>query len=176
MSVNYDKLYTYMATSSAFTPGTSPEDVFTITGNATTNVYVLKMGLSTTQTTAGTNPWFIKKRSTANSGGTSASVTAVPLQSGNAAAAATLKQYTVTPTGVGTIVGSLWAGWVNSAKIDTAGVAGDESVTIDFETMLGQPVALLSATEVLSWSFNAGTLPAGLSVLAWVQWAESSKT
>jgi hypothetical protein len=176
MSINYDKFNTYMAASSAFTPGALPEDVFTVTGNATTNVYVLKMGLSTTQTTAGSNPWFLKKRSTANSGGTSATVTGVPVQSGNAAAAATVRQYTVTPTGVGTPVGSLWSGWLNSAKIDTAGVAGFEGVELDFESMLGQPIALLSASEVLSWSFNAGTLPAGLSVLAWVLWAESSKT
>lgn len=176
MSVNYDKFYTYMAASSAFTPGALAEDAFTITGNATTNVYVLKMGLACTQTTAGTNPWFIKKRSTANSGGVSAAVTAVPLQSGNSAAGATVLQYTTTPTGVGTIVGALWNGWVNSAKIDTAGTGALEGVEVNFETALGQPVALLSTSQVLSWSFNAGTIPAGLSVLAWVQWAESSKT
>lgn len=176
MAISYDKVQTYMAASSAFTPGTTPEDVFTITGNATRNVYVLKMGLSTTQTTAGTNAWFIKKRSTANTGGTSAAVTAVPLQSGNTAAAGTILQYTVTPTGVGTIIGSLWNGWVNSAKVDTAGVTGLEGFEVNFETQLGQPVALLSTSEVLSWSFGAAALPAGLSVLAWVQWAESSKS
>src|SRR3954471_1821267 len=100
MTINYDKAYTYRAASAAFTPGALPEDVFTITGNATTNVYVLRMGLSTTQTTAGTNPWFIKKRSTANTGGVSVAGTAVPLQSGNAAAGATILHYTTTPTGV----------------------------------------------------------------------------
>ena len=45
--LNINQYQTYMAASSAFTPGTTPQDVFTITGNATTNVYVLKMGLST---------------------------------------------------------------------------------------------------------------------------------
>jgi hypothetical protein len=176
MTINYDKAFTYRAASAAFTPGALPEDVFTISGNATTNVYVLQMGLSTTQTTAGTNPWFIKKRSTANTGGVAVTETAVPVQSGNPAATTTVQHYTTTPTGVGTIVGSIWNGWLDSAKIDTAGVTGLEGVVVNFESMLGQPIALLSTAEVLSWSFNAGTLPSGLSVLAWVLWAEQSKT
>ncbi len=176
MTINYDKAFTYRAASAAFTPGASPEDVFTITGSATTNVYVMKMGLSTTQTTAGTNPWFIKKRSTANTGGVSVAGTAVPVQSGNPAATATIASYTTTPTGVGAIVGAVWNGWIDSAKIDTAGIGGLEGVEVNFESMLGQPIALLSTAEVLSWSFNAGALPTGLSVLAWVMWAEQSKT
>jgi len=175
MGISYDKVNTYMAASAAFTPGAATEDAFTITGSATTNVYVLKMGLSTTQGTAGVNPWFIKKRSTANSGGTAANIVEVPLQSGNSAATATVLSYTVTATGVGTVIAPLWSGWVDSPKVDTTGT-GNCGIIVDFETMLGQPVALLSTSEVLSWSFNAGTVPASLSVLAWVLWCESSKT
>ena len=175
MSVNFDKYFTYMAASSAFTPGATPQDVFTITGNATTNVYVLKMGISTIQTTEGVNAWYLAKRSTANSGGTPATVTPVPVQSGNFAAGATVKQYTANPT-AGTLIANLWAGWLNSPKAATAGVGGLQGIELDFESMLGQPIALLSTAEVLSWNFNGAALPSGLSVLAWALWAESSKT
>ncbi len=172
--LNQDQYPTYMAASSAFTPGTTPQDVFSLTGNATTNVYVQKMGISTLQTTAGFNAWFLAKRSTANSGGTSAAVTAVPVQSGNAAAAATLLQYTVNPT-AGSLIANLWAGFVNASAPATAGV-GSNILELDFESMYGQPIALLSAAQVLAWNFNGAALPSGLSVLAWAQWFEIPKS
>jgi hypothetical protein len=175
MSINYDKFFTYMAASSAFAPGATPEDVFTITGNATTNVYVTKMGLSTVQTTAGVNAWNLAKRSTANAGGTSANVVEVPLQSGNAAAGATVLQYTGSPATDGTLIGNLWSGYLTSVDVAAAN-AENGMIVIDFETMLGQPVALLSAAESLGWNFGNAATPAGLSILAWVQWSESSKT
>lgn len=163
-----------MASSSAFTPGATPQDVFSITGNATTNVYVLRMGISTLQTTEGLNAWYVAKRSTANSGGTSANVTEVALQSGQPAAGATVLQYTANPT-AGTLVGNVWTGFVDAADAAITAV-GSQQVVIDFETALGQPIALLSASEVLAWNFGGAALPTGLSVLAWVLWAESSKT
>lgn len=173
--LNQNQYPTYMACSSAFTPGATPQDIFSITGNATTNVYVQKMGISTTQTTEGVNAWFLAKRSTANSGGTSASVTAVPMQSGNAAAAATLLQYTANPT-AGTLIANMWAAWLNSPKVSTAGIGGLQGLELDFETMYGQPIALLSAAQVLAWNFGGNALPAGLSVLAWAQWFEIPKS
>ena len=174
--LNQDQYPTYRAASAAFTPGATPEDIFSITGNANTNVYVQKMGISSIQSTAGINALFVKKRSTANTGGVAVAETSVPLQSGNAAAQAVVQHYTTTPTGVGTIIGSVWNGWVNSPAVATAGVGGLEGLELDFETMYGQPIALLTAAEVLAWSFNAAALPSGLSVLAWVHWFEIPKS
>ncbi len=174
MTINYDKFPTYMASSSAFTPGAAPTDVFTLTGSATKNIYILKMGLTSLQTTEGVNAWYLSKRSAANAGGTSAAATAIPLQSGQPAATATALQYTANPT-AGTAVGNIWAGWISSPEAAVAAV-GPDVLTIDFETMLGQPLALLSTSEVIAWNFGGAALPAGLSVLAWVLWAESSKT
>lgn len=174
--LNQNQYATYRAASVAFTPGAAPEDVFTISGNATTNVYINKMGLSTTQTTAGINDWYLKKRSTANTGGVAVTETAVAVQSGNPAAATTVQHYTTTPSGVGTIVGALWSGWLDSPKITTAGTGGLQGLELDFISMYGQPIALLSTAQVLSWSFNGAALPTGLSVLAWVQWFEIAKS
>lgn len=175
MSINYDKLYTFMASSSAFDPGATPEDVFTITGNATTNVYVLKMGISTVQTTAGSSAWYIAKRSSPNLTGTSANVVEVPFLSTGSASSATVLQYTASPGTDGTLIGNLWSGYVASPDVASATLPGN-GIVVDFESLLGQPVALLSASEVLGWNFNNAAKPAGLLVLAWVQWAESSKT
>jgi|SRR6185312_570117 len=164
---------TFRATSGAFTPGATPQDVFTITGNSTTNVYVQKMGISTTQTTAGLNAWYVAKRSTANSGGTSSAATVVPLNA-NYSAHATVLEYTGNPT-AGTLIGNVWGAWVDSPAVAAAGV-GNVIVEVDFQSMLGQPLALLSTADVLAWNFNGAALPGGLSVIAYVQWVEYSKT
>lgn len=151
-------------------------DVFSITGSATRNIYVLKMGISTTQTTAGVNSFYIAKRSTANAGGTSAAPVIVPWNSNNPAVSASVLQYTANPT-AGTLVGYLWGGWVNSSAVATAGVgSGYQGVEVDFMDMFGQPVSLLSASEVLGWNFKGAALPTGLSVVAYAAWYEVSKT
>lgn len=171
----YRTNYTYGVVSSAFTPGTAPTDVFTITGSSTSNIYVTKMGISTTQTTEGINAWFIAKRSTANSGGTSAAPTIVSHNSNNPAVSASVLQYTANPT-AGSLVGYVWGGWVNSPKVATAGVGGFQGIEVNFEDMFGQPITLLSASQVLAWNFQGATLPSGLSALAYCEWYESSKS
>jgi len=161
----------YAAVSTAFTPGATPDDVFTITGSATKVVEVVKMGLTTVQTTAGVNAWFIRKRSTANSGGTSASAAAVPMDSKLPAATATALQYTADPT-LGTSLGDVWSGHVDSPAVATAGIGGLIGVAVDFLALYGQPVRLRGITEVLAWNFNNAALPAGLSVLAYAVFSE----
>ena len=86
----------YMAASLPFTvTGATPQDLFTITGSSTKTISVIKTGIVTTQTTAGSNNWFLAKRSTASTGGTSAAVTAVPTDDTYPAATASVLQYTV---------------------------------------------------------------------------------
>ena len=164
---------TYVAVSTAFTPGATPVDIFSITGSATNNIYVQKMGISTIQNAAGVNALFIAKRSTANIAGTSAAPAIVTYGSGNSAATATVLQYTANPTTPGTLVGYAWGGWVNSP---IAASAADPVTEIDFVTAYGQPIELLSTAEVLAFNFKGAALPAGLSVIAYVVWTESSKT
>ncbi len=171
----YRTNYSYSAVSTAFTPGATPVDVFGITGSATSNVYVLKMGISTTQTTEGSNAWFIAKRSTANAGGTSAAPVIVPHNSNNPAVSATVLQYTANPT-AGTLAGYVWGGWMNSSDVATEGIGGFEGLEVDFEDMFGQPICLLSASEVLAWNFKGAALPTGLSVIAYCSWYEVSKS
>lgn len=162
---------TYSAASAAFTPDATPADVCTITGSATKTVMVTKFCLSSIQTTAGVNSWFIKKRSTANSGGTSTDLAEVPHDSNNAAGSATTLNYTVDPTS-GTEVGNIWTGKINSPAPGTAGIGGDIGTCVDFSALYGQPVVLRGTGQVLSWNFNLAALPAGLSVHCAMTWTE----
>ena len=158
----------FSAASAAFTPGATPEDIFTITGSATRTIEVLRMAISSTQTTAGTNSWFIAKRSTANSGGTSAAVAAVPHDSNDAAATATVLQYTANPT-AGTLVGNVWAGKQHSPSATTVGLP---VMLVDFTLLYGKPMILSGITQVLAWNFAGAALPTGLSCHCVVTWIE----
>lgn len=158
----------YRAASLPFTPGATPQDVFTITGSATRSVRVTGSGICSVQTTAGINAWRLNKRSTANTGGTSSAVTRVPTDGSYPAATATVLQYTANPT-AGALVGALWSGWVVSpAPASVASILGRD---VD----LTRPALLLTGVaDVLAWNFAGAALPVGLSVQAWVAWDESA--
>lgn len=159
----------YRAASAPFTPGATPQDVFTITGSATRSVRVLGLSLATVQTTAGVNAWQVLKRSTANTSGTSTTVAAVPNDRAFSAATATVRQYTANPT-AGTLVGASWNGRVVSPAPASA-IAASVNVCLDY---LRQPIVLTGAGDVLAWNFNGVALPTGLSVQAVVSWEESA--
>jgi hypothetical protein len=158
----------YRAASAPFTPGATPQDVFTITGSATRAVTVTGLWIATVQTTAGNNAWLAVKRSTANSGGTSATVTAVPTDSTHQAATASVRQYTANPT-AGTLIGNIWSSRVPSPTPTTALSQPWACVLVD-----RRAVTLNGAAEILAMNFGGAALPTGLSVQAMVAWTESA--
>lgn len=161
----------YLAYSTPFTPGATPQDIFTLTGSATKIVRVLRMFLATLQTNAGVSGWSILKRSTANAGGTSAAVVSIRSDQNDSAATATALQYTANPT-AGNLIGKAWSGFINAPKDNTAGIGGNIGVFVDFPDSLGKPITLRSISDVLAWNFEGATLPAGLIVRAGVLWTE----
>lgn len=160
----------YLAFSPAFTPGATPQDVFTITGSATKLVRVLSVYLCSAQTSAGINNWQLVRRSTANTGGTSASVASIRSDLNDPVATATVLQYTANPT-AGTLVGNAWGGFVGSPAAASV-IAGNVGFFIDFVEDLGKPIILRSTSDVLAWNFNGAALPAGLSIRAGVRFTE----
>lgn len=158
----------FMACSTPFTPGSTPQDVFTITGSATRKVTVTRMSLASVQTTAGMLAWSLIKRSTANSGGTSVAMTAVPTDRGFPAATATVLRYTGNPT-LGNAVGPVWSGRIASPAPATAPVGDLERVVLSERN----PITLDGTGDVLAWSLAGIALPAGLSVQATVWWNEN---
>jgi len=163
---------TYMAASAAFTPPATPNDVFSIYGSASKTVRVTRIGISGIQNTAGVNSWFLIKRSTANTGGTPTTLTNVPNDSNNTAATATVVNYTANPSPLGSTVGTVWSGKINSPAAATAGIGGLQGIVLDFVDMFGQPICLRGTAQGLVWNFNGAGLPAGLSLLIWCQWTE----
>lgn len=157
----------FLAASAPFAPGATPQDVFSITGSATRKVTVVRMGLTTIQTTAGLNAWALVKRLTANSGGTSATVPGIPSDRAYPAATAVVRQYTANPT-AGTLVGSLWSGRVPAPVLASA--AQQPEVTPIVPPSL--PIVLSGTGDVLAWNFGGVALPSGLQVQACVTWIE----
>lgn len=161
----------YMAASAPFTPGAAPTDVFSITGSATKTIQVICMGLTAVQTTAGMGAWSMVKRSTANSGGTSALVPGVPTDDAHPAATATVRQYTANPT-LGSLIGSVWSGRI-AAPAPASAPAGDFERRVLFVESRMRTVTLSGISDVLAWNFGGVALPAGLSLQATVWWEES---
>jgi hypothetical protein len=161
---------TYSASILALAPATTPTDVFTITGSASKVLRVTYLEVFGIQTTAGHPVIQLVKRSTANTGGTSAAVTAVPYDSSDAAATGTVLSYTANPTALGTSVGVVRAGRI---FVPTSATASDQhGVRWDFGTRdNGKAVVLRGTTQVLAVNLNSVTLTGG-SLSINVEWTE----
>lgn len=160
----------YSAAVNAITPPATPTDMVTIIGSATKTVRVLQIELFSTQTLAGTNTFFIVKRSAADTGGTSATPTIVPHDSGSAAATAVVRSYTANPAALGAVVGT-----VQLARITTPAPAGagPEGYLFDFmKSGIDSGIVLRGVAETLALNFNGAALPGGLSITANVTFLE----
>lgn len=163
---NYANKATYSATALGLSAANNATDIFTLTGSATKTITVTKLQISATQTTATSNNIVLLKRSTANTGGTSSTLTAVPMDSLSAAATATARSYTVNPTGLGTLVGNLRAHKLFIPT--TTGVAN----ILDYK--FGEndrPLILRGTGEVLAVNLNSTTL-SGNNFNIFIEWTE----
>lgn len=170
---SFQKTATYSVGIPAFTPPATPTDLFTITGSGTKTVRVISVLAGFTQTTAGNNRIYTVKRSTANSGGSSSAPTAVPFDSTNAAATATVLSYTGNST-PGSLVGNLAINNCYSPILATGTSGPDYQLTPNgiVTELLAQPVTLRGTGEVLAINFNGAALPSGLSVVGTIVWLE----
>src|SRR5271166_514249 len=137
----------------------SPTDWVVIGGSATKTVRVTNITVCGTATAASTIDVVLIKRSSADTGGTPVSATAVPLDSNDAAATGTVVYYTANPTGLGTAVGNVDAVKLN---LGASGAAGCGSV--DFGTRNSQAVVLRGVAQQLAINLNGATVPSGASI------------
>lgn len=149
---------TYRAFVNGLSVAASATDVFTLTGNANTTVTVNELWVSCTATATGTIELLVIKRSTADTAGTSASVTAVPNDSQNPAAGATALSYTANPT-TGNAVGTVLA---YKHPCQAVG-SGNYAVTrVRFnESGQGQPITLRGTAQQLVVNLNGATITGG---------------
>lgn len=159
---------TYSAAALSVAPAAAPTDVFTITGSATKTIRVLEIGVSATSAANAIINCQLIKRSTANTGGTSAAATAVPHDSNNAAATATVLSYTANPTALGTTVGP-----VRTFKLlsDATTTATQDLQIFIFGDNPGQAVVLRGTAQVFAVNLNSATLGGG-NLDVYVTWSE----
>lgn len=163
---------TYSFSNASFTIPATPTDIITIDGSGSKTIAVVRAWISTLQTTAGVNSWFLAKRSTARTGGVQVAGTAVPHDSSDAAASATVGHWTTLFTGGGSLVGNVWGGRINSPAAATAGIGGFVGHQIDFVRLFGKPLMLRGTGESLAINFNGAALPTGMTCLGGFTWYE----
>lgn len=181
VGVNANPLYTtqavqtvatYSATIADLSPAASPTDVFTLTGSASKVVRLTKLIVQGSGTNSLAYDFILLKRSTANTGGTSTTRTAVPHDSSDAAATATARAYTANPT-LGTLIGQIRAYKVVIPQSSPLGGASGLSITeVTFGDISKAPT-LRSTSEVLALNLGAVTLTGG-SISISFEWTESA--
>lgn len=154
----------YMGASVTYSATAAAEVVWEIANPAgsTRLVRVHRVQFSGTQTTAGlVSVWRLEKCSTICTGGTAASITAVPVDSSQLAAMATFKNYTANPT-KGTLVGILWQ---PAMLVPAPASVAQPGTVFDFDStclLNGRPITL-RVGESLRMNMGGGTIPSGLA-------------
>lgn len=169
---------TYQVSTPASTNGAAlaanTTDFWCITGSASKTVFVtsiLVTGQAASSTTA-LSRLNLVVRSTANTGGTSSTLTAAPLDPNNAAATATVLLYSVNPAGLGALVGVVksYVGVQQGAAVSIP--AGPQfGFSESWGTVRGvQPITLRGTAQEACLNLNAVTSLTNAQVT--VEWYE----
>lgn len=168
VAISASSVATYSAAISGLTTVALTTDFFTITGSATKTVKITNIGISANGSAGANVNLSLIKRSAANTGGTSTSPAVVPHDSNDAAGTAVVRAYTVNPTVLGTVVGT-----VRVVEQFVSGVvtAGSGVVEWDFGIRPAKPIVLRGVAQVLAVNL-AGVTVTGGSYNVWVEWTE----
>lgn len=158
---------TYSATVLNLVTAASATNIFTIQGSGTKTIRIIRILVSGIQTTSGNMSVILRKQSTADSGGTSTSPTAVPHDSASTAATASIFAYTANPT-MGGLVGTVIS---KRLTFPSAATAFDPPADVFTADLPGQALVLRGAAQGLAVSFNGVTLTGG-SVNVTMTWTE----
>lgn len=166
---------TYVSRFTAYAGYATPTDMFTITGAAGKTILVTAAAMNIQATAGAPAVLSLVKRSTANTGGTATNPAAIPYDSQNAAASATLNLYTAAPT-PGTAVGTLVDIYATTAALTASPIAfslvAASRVPATTVVDLRQPITLRGTGEVLAMNWGGNALPAGFVASGYFEWAE----
>ncbi len=172
MSATYPPAFappTYSASITGLITALTATDIASIGGSDSKTITITKIVITGNAGTAITSDVSIIKRSSANSGGTSSTATAVPYDSQDPAATAVVKSYTANPT-IGTATGT-----IAGAKLVVPSVAGTFAAPLTFEwgkNLLSKPKILHGIAESLCVNLNGGTILSS-SLNIFIEWSES---
>ena len=167
-TTNEGKRGTYAVAAVGVTPATTPTDMVLISGSTTETIRIKSVTVSGLATTAGTMDVSLIKRTTANTGGTATNPTPAQFDSTDAAPTATVSQYSVNPTALGTGV----ALFTKKLNFGLAGAAG--SVTFDFATRNDKALLLRGVAHGLAINFNGGAVPSGGTISYAIEFEEDN--
>lgn len=146
VSQNSSSFATYSASTLRLVTAALATDIFTITGSATKIIKIKKIRITATRSGNTTTDIALIKRSTANTGGTSAVEASVPHDSASAAATAVVRSYTANPT-VGTPVGTIRT---QKQFINVIATRTSDVIEWNFGQDTSQPIVLRGVTQVLA--------------------------
>lgn len=142
-------------------------DLITIYGSATKTVNILNIWVTGVQTTAGQVQVLLIKRSTANTGGTSAALVKVPYDSNDAAATATVLAYSANPTTLGTIIGN-----IRGDRLFLPGAAStSDAQGLTWSFVNGKQMTLRGVAQGICINLGGVTI-AGGSINVTIEWQE----
>jgi hypothetical protein len=158
---------TYSAAATAFASAATATDVWNMQGSNTKTIRIHKIKVTGTTTSGSAIRITISliRRSTANTGGTSVTATAVPHDSTNSAATAVVRHFTANPT-VGTSIGNVRS---DTTSFQGSGITAGV-LEWDFESG-GQPLILRGNTQFLSIGFGSVTVTGGVISIS-CEWSE----
>lgn len=166
---------TYAATSIGLVPAASATDIACITGSATRTVRVLSVRVSGSAGTLVSLPVVLVKRASANTGGTPATSTALPvpyrLDSSDAAPTATTTAWTANPTIVDSSPGLLDAAIVTFNVTTTTG--GTPFNFTYLTHIYNEPPILRGVAQQVCVNLNAISISSGLLAVSFL-WTENS--
>lgn len=170
---------TYSATITKLVPGSGPNDVFIISGSASTTVRVNRVEVSMVQTTGpfvGTYSVMLLRRSTQTTGGTFVNPAKIPHDPSDPAATAGIVAWSTNPTSLGTLLGpirsaKLYLTSSNASPSTQPAVNFSPNLSWDFGTRNNKPIILRSVNDALALNLS-GTTVTGGSLDISVEWSE----
>lgn len=161
---------TYRAINVDVVPDATPTDVIVLMGSTTKTIMITKFEITPTATANGSLDFYVYKRTTADTGGTSTATTITRNDSSNPAPTAVAKLYSANPSALGT--GSLvGATRVTLASKSPNGVA-IQTWAEYFGTGNQQPIVLRGVNESLCINMAGQTMPTGIEIYFTLEWVE----
>jgi hypothetical protein len=148
-----------------FTPAATPTDFLVIQGSASKTVRIVRIILGAVATAAGQVPVSISRRSTANTGGTSAGLTPGKYDTNSAASTAVFTRYTANPTALGTSVAGL-------GTFSVACPLSGGNTILDFGSRPGGCIVLRGTADFIVLNGSGATLPTGTAFSITVEFTE----
>jgi len=159
---------TYTAAVSNLSAAGAATDIFTITGSASKIIRIRELRMMGRRTSAGDFAFEIIKRSTANAGGTFATVAGVVHDSTDPDATAVVRAYSANPSTLGTSIGVVRTGRVYFSGSGSASVPNEVGYTFGG---MDRALTLRGTSQVLAMNFIGQTI-AGTAVQVYVKWTE----